>query len=128
MTTTDGTGANKAKAKVSPARNVVGLVLLVVFGTTAIVETMANRGFNAAATALKKRLPEETSDSNAVVAELPTKEEAEKILGKSPDGPLVKEDGMRKATYTWRGVIRKHVITAFYTDEAKPKLNKFATE
>ena len=111
----------KPPAKVSPARNVVGLVLLVGFAGAAAVEFLAVSGFNSAVGTLNKRMPKETDDPNAKIAELPAKSEVEKILGRSPDGPLTPSGGERTTTYTWQG-LRKHSIRAFFSSGKDPAL------
>ncbi len=114
-------GGGKPRAKVSPARNVVGLVLLVAFAGAATIEFLAINGFNSAVGALKKRMPKDGDDPTALNAELPAKSEVEKILGKTPDGPLESTGGEKKATYTWQG-LRKHVLTTYYSTGKDPAL------
>ncbi len=59
-------------------------------------------------------------------------QEAETLLGKSPDGPGIEvEDNGRtftKKTYTWRALLRPQTLTAFYTKEATPHLHHFETQ
>lgn len=116
------------RAKVSPARNILGVILLILFSTTAVMEFLANRRFSTAVDAIQKRMPKEPSSGSAIVEDLPTQVETETILGRSPDGPLVSEDGNQKATYTWQGLLRKHVLTAYYTNALKPHLIRVATD
>jgi hypothetical protein len=121
---TKGRGTAKVK-KVSPARNIVGAVLLVTFSGIAILEFYAKNGFNQAVAALERRLPK---DSDARVIELPSRVEAEKILGRKADGPLVNEGAEQRATYTWRGPVRKHMVTAYYTTDKAPSLVRISTD
>ena len=104
----------------------MGIILLVVFSGTAILELVAISGFNSAVKAIGKRMPSGDEDANAKITELPSRVETEKILGKKADGPLVKMGYEQKATYTWRGV-RKHVLTAYYTNEKEPNLIRYET-
>lgn len=97
----------KAKAKVSPLRNVLALLLLIALSVVAYMEWNANRQYNAASAKLDKALAKEEGDM------LP-QDEVEKMIGKKPDGPLVEEKGVMKARYTWRGVFKTHGITAEY--------------
>jgi hypothetical protein len=99
------------KKKISPLRNVIGVVLLVTFATVAVLEFQANRGYNAAMNALVAKMP---SDEDADAGLLPMVE-AEKLIGKPADGPAVKEANLLKKTYTWRGAVRTHKLVAFYS-------------
>ena len=130
MSTGDRTSAGQAKAKpnVSPVRNIIGVVLLIAFSGAAILEFTANRGFNAATKSLTARLPDDTTESNSKNSEMPTKVEAEKLIGKAPDGPLVKMEGEQKATYSWQGLKKKYVIKAYYTNDKTPALRRFETQ
>jgi hypothetical protein len=127
---TEGEGAlaqgaapkGKAKKPISPARNAIGLVLLVAFSTVAFLEWDANRKANAAIQKLEKAV-EGQEDG------LLSMDEVQKMIGRAPDGPGSMEKGEKKVTYTWRGVIRRRVLTAFYTPEVKmPHLRHFSTE
>ena len=122
-----GGGEAKKKAKVSPVRNVIGLVLLVVIGTTAIVELTTVQRYNSVVSAVRKRLPKDSSDPLAKFPERPSRSEAEKIIGRSADGPLVDAGPEKSTTYTWRGLIRTHVLTAYYTTDEKPALIRVDT-
>ena len=122
-----GGGEAKKTAKVSPARNVISLVLLVVVGTTAIVELTTLQRYNSVVSALKKRLPKDNNDPLTKVAERPSRAESEKIIGRAADGPLAVAGSEKFTTYTWHGLIRKHVLTAFYTTDEKPALIRIET-
>ncbi len=119
---------SKPRAKVSPARNVVGLVLLVAFSGAAIFEVMANRGYNGAVTKLEKRLPKDETDPNDKNSGLPTQAEAEKLIGKGPDGPLVKEGSEQRGTYSWQGLRRKYSLKVYYTNEKVPSVIRLDTQ
>ncbi len=125
-----GVAEEPRKKKVSPARNVVSTILLIVFATVAALEFRGNYQFNRAVTAINARLPSQADEAkpNSKLAEIPTREETEKIIGKAADGPAVSEGGFEKATYTWRGAIRKHTLTAYYQGKKKPNLVKISTE
>lgn len=126
----DGTFGDrpKPKGKVSPARNVVGFVLLVAFTGAAIFEVMANRGYNSAVTKMEKRLPKDESDPSDKNSVLPTQVEAEKLIGKSPDGPLVKEGTEQRATYSWQGLRRKYALNVYYTNDKMPSVIRIDTQ
>jgi hypothetical protein len=110
------------KAPTSPARNIIGLIVLigvVVFGW---FEVSAKRGYVAAVTALETRSQDENK-------ELLTVQEAESILGKAPDGPGSDfKDGTRmfnKQTYTWPGLFKRYTLTAYYTKEKDSRLHHY---
>ena len=94
----------------------IGLVLLVVLSTVAFLEWNANRQHGAATTKLDQALRKEEGD-------LLTKPEVEKMIGRAEDRPGVDDGGgLLKVTYTWRGVVRKYPLAAFYTRQNPPKL------
>ncbi len=105
----------KPKPKVSPGRNIVGLVLLIALSAIASLEFLAKKGHDAAVVKLEKALAKEDG-------ELLPEKEAEKLIGKAPDGPGVKTTGRTRKTYTWRGVFRKHVLKVDYTQGTLPAL------
>jgi hypothetical protein len=113
------------KKGVSPARNVVGLVLLLALAAVAWFEYSANFGYNGAVKALEAR----TQDEEKGLVDI---QEAETLLGKSPDGPGIEvaDNGrtFTKKTYTWRALLRPQTLTAFYTKEATPHLHHFETQ
>jgi len=59
-------------------------------------------------------------------------QEAETLLGKSPDGPgsdfQEAERTYTKKTYTWPGLFKSYTLTAFYTKEKDSRLHHFETE
>jgi hypothetical protein len=103
------------KKKVSPARNAIGLVLLVAFSAVAYKEWDANRRSNAAIFKLNQVLANNEDD-------LLTMEQVEGLLGRGPDGPGVAEGRELRVTYTWRGVFRKYPLVAVYTGRKQPAL------
>ena len=113
------------KKPISPARNIVGLVILAAVLVVCWFEYSAVLGFNAAVKALETR-------TNSEEQNLATVEEAEALLKKAADGPA--EDfnegawNFAKKTYTWKGVLKQHTLTAYYTKEKEPKLHHFETE
>src|SRR5205823_11505794 len=68
------------KKRVSPARNLIGLVVLLAVLALGWLEYSAKSGYNAAVKALNARSQDEEKDLLAV-------QEAANLLGKSPDGP-----------------------------------------
>jgi hypothetical protein len=112
------------KKPVSPARHIVGLVVLLAVCAVGWIEYSAVSGFNAAVNALNTRAQDEEHGLLSV-------QETESLLGKTPDGPGTDvQEGSRtftKKTYTWRGLIRSHPLTAFYTKDAEGHLHHFET-
>jgi hypothetical protein len=113
------------KQPISPARNIVGLVILAAVLVVCWFEYSAVLGFNAAVKALESR-------TNSEEQNLATVAEAEALLNKTADGPAEEfKDGpwnFTKQTYTWKGVLKQHTLTAYYTKEKEPKLHHFETE
>jgi hypothetical protein len=116
------------KKGVSPARNIIGLIVLIAVATVGWFEYSAKSGYNAAVNALDAR----SQDENKGLA---TVQEADGLLNKLPDGPGtdVTEGSVTftKKTYTWRtwrGLLKSYVLTAFFTKEKDPHLHHFATE
>ena len=114
-----------AKKPVSPARNVIGLVVLVGVLVYGGFEVSAKRTFNNAVNALEARSQDEDKG-------LMTVQEAENILGKQPNGPAVDfQDGLwhyTTKTYTWPGVLTHYTLTAYYTTEKDSRLHHYETE
>lgn len=111
----------KAKKAPSQVRSVVGLVLVIGLAAVAYLEYTANRGFNAAVVQLEKALDKED-------AGLLSDRDVETMVGRSADGPGVKEASGVKMSYTWQGVFRKHRLTAYYNNELPPHLLRISTE
>ena len=113
------------KKPISPARNLIGLVILAAVLVVCWFEYSAVLGFNAAVKALESR-------TNSEEQNLATVPEAEALLNKAADGPAEEfHDGafnFSKKTYTWKGVLKQHTLTAYYTNEKEPKLHHFETE
>jgi hypothetical protein len=113
------------KKRVSTARNIIGLLLLLALGVVVWLEYSAKFGYNGAVKALEARTQDEAKGLMDV-------QEAETLLGKSPDGPGIDvQDSDRvftKKTYTWRALLRPQMLTAFYTKEATPHLHHYETE
>jgi hypothetical protein len=114
-----------AKKPISPARNIIGLLILVAVVVVGVIEYSAYFGHRWAASALKARVEEEEKD-------LMTVQEAESLIGKAPDGPAVdyREGSFSfwQKTYTWRGLLKQHTLTASYTKEKEPRLHHYVTE
>jgi hypothetical protein len=114
-----------SKKATSPARNLIGLILLVVITGVAWSQFAAVRGYNAAVKALEVRTQDEEKS-------LLTADEVEKLIGRTPDGPeSVEKDTVRTLVtrkYTWRAPIRSYKLTAHYSKEADLRLINFETE
>ena len=101
--------------KVSPARNAIGVVLLVAFSAVAYLEWDANRRSTAAIQKLNQALASNEDD-------LLSMEQVEGLLGRKPDGPGVAEGHELRVTYSWRGVFRRYPLVAVYTGRNRPGL------
>ena len=101
----------KTKAKVSPMRNVIAVVVLVLCVGAAVVELRANQGYNNAVDKLSLK-----NDA------MPNQVEAEKIIGKRPDGPMIPDEtgNEQKASYSWQGLRGKYVLKVLYTKDKIP--------
>jgi hypothetical protein len=117
--------AGTPKQPVSPARNIIGLIVLVAVIAIGWLQYSARGGYNTAVEALNHRLEDEDHG-------LMTQQEAEQLIGKEADdaGSEVKEDAATyiKKTYTWRGVLKSYTLTAFYTKQQQPALHHIKTE
>jgi hypothetical protein len=106
-------------------RNIIGLIVLA--GVTAIgaIEYSAYFGHKWAVSALNTRASDEDK-------ELMTISEAEKLLGKEPDGPASEfNEGVwnfDQKTYTWSGLLKKHTVTAYYTKGKDARLHHFESD
>jgi hypothetical protein len=120
---TENTGS--PKKKVSPTRNVIGLIALVV--------VLAVTGFQYAAL-IRYTVAVKALDARAVDDDkgLMTNQEVDSLLGKAPDGPSsdFTEEGRNfsKKTYTWQGPLKSFTLTAVYTNEAATFLHHFETQ
>jgi hypothetical protein len=116
-----------AKPGVSPARNIIGLILLAVVVVVGGIQVMAVLGYNSAVNKLNARAGVEEKD-------LMTEKEAEDLMGgKSPDdaGSEVHDGSMTylKKTYTWRGPIKSYPLYAYYlTSQVGTVLHHYETE
>jgi hypothetical protein len=114
--------AGSSKTKVSPARNVIGIIVLVAVIVAGWFQYSAVFAYNRAMKALDAR----TQDEDKGLLEVP---EVESLVGKSPDGPGSDfQEGTRNFTrtkYTWRGPLKSYTMTAYYTKGAGPCLHHF---
>jgi hypothetical protein len=113
------------KQPISPARHIIGLIVLAAVVAWCWFEYSALSGYNAAVTALDSRLRDENKA-------LPPVKEAETLIGKAPDGPGSEitegNQTFTQKTYTWRGLVKSHTLTAYYTKEQDPCLHHMETE
>jgi hypothetical protein len=129
MSEPESSGASNtsgAPAKgVSTARNVIGIVALIVFVAWAGMEFSARSAYNSTVGTLNARIEDETKEPLSV-------QEAETLLGKAPDGPGtdVTEGAWNftKKTYTWHGLVKSYTLTAYYTKQLTPVLHHVETE
>jgi hypothetical protein len=121
-----------SKKPISPARKIIGAVALVALVGVAWLEYSALLGYNSAVRALQARSEDESKD-------LMTVQEAETLMGKSPDRPgtdfedvvqtfMKIPQTLTKKEYTWRGVFKSHTLTAYYTKSRNATLHHFETE
>jgi hypothetical protein len=82
-------------------------------------EVSANRDFATAVRKLEAALANEEGG-------LLSKQEVERMIGRSADGPPVNEGGESKVSYTWRGVFRTYHLGASYT-QSRPHLLRIST-
>ncbi len=124
----DASSVGPAKTTAQPfwnTRNIIGLVVLA--GVTAVgaIEYSAYFGHKWAVSALNTRAADEDK-------ELMTISEAEKLLGKEPDGPAAEfKEGVwnfDQKTYTWSGLLKKHTVTAYYTKGKDARLHHFESD
>ncbi len=122
-TSTEKTGSSKKK--ISPARNVIGIVVLAAVIVVGFFQYSAVFAYNRAMKALDTR----TQDEEKGVLAVP---EVESLVGKSADGPGSDfDDGTRaftKTKYTWRGPLKSYTLTAYYTKGAAPSLHHFESD
>ncbi|MHB1557577.1 MAG: hypothetical protein ACYC61_08870 [Isosphaeraceae bacterium] len=114
------------KPEVSPTRNLIGLIVLVVVLVVGGMQVMAVFGYNSAVRRLNDRTADETKDQV-------TEEEAEALMGKKPDGEGTKVEGagftFLKKTYRWGGPIKSYSVFAYYTtSKAGTVLHHFETD
>lgn len=114
-----------AKEPVSPVRNIVGVIVLLGVLVYGWFEVSAKWTFNAKVKALETRTADEDKG-------LMTVQEAEGLLGKAADGPAVDfQDGawnFVQKSYTWRGLLKNHTLTAYYTKEKDSRLHHYETD
>ena len=113
------------KKPTSSARNIIGIIVLIGVLVVCWFEYSALFGFRAAVAALVARTQDENQD-------LLTVQEAEKLLGKEPDGPATEfTEGSRRfaqKTFTWPGLLKHYTLTAYFTNEKDSRLHHFETE
>jgi hypothetical protein len=109
----------------SPARNIIGLIVLIGVIGFGVYEYSAKSGFNRAVAALNAR----AKDENQMLL---TVAEAEKLFGREPDGPAAEfKEGpwsFTTRTYTWPGLLKRYTVTAYYTKEKDSRLHHYETE
>ena len=115
-----------AKKPVSPARNIIGLIVLVGVLVVRLVSSISETAASMRPWRHSKLgLQDEDKD-------LMTVQEAENLLGKEADGPAVDfQEGVwnfDKKTYTWRGLLKNYTLTAYYTKEKDSRLHHYETE
>jgi hypothetical protein len=117
--------ADSPKKQISPTRNIIGIILLLAVVAYGLLEYSAKYSYNGVVKALDARAQNEEK-------ELMTVQEAEAILGRSPDGPGtdVKEVSgeFTKKTYTWKGLLKSYTLAAYYTKGDKPLLHHFESQ
>src|SRR4051794_9720461 len=110
------------KKPISPARNIIGVIVLAAVLVVCWFEYSAVLGYNSALKALDARTQNEDQ-------ELATVAEAETLLNKAADGPAENFNegawNFNKKTYTWKGLLKQHTLTAYYTNEQDSRLHHF---
>ena len=114
------------KKRVSPARNIIGLVVLL---AVAVVVWLEYSGEFRLQRARSKALEARTQDEEKGLMDA---QEAETLLGKSPDGPGSRgEDSggyLHEENIYLAVLLRPKTLSAFYTKEATPHLHHYETE
>ena len=105
---TDGTPAvdkekPKPKGKVSPLRNVIGVVLLLGISGAGIMEVMANRAYTSAVTKLEKRMPTDETDPKDKNATLPTPRKPRSSSARAPTARSSPRGRSKRACIPGRG-------------------------
>jgi hypothetical protein len=116
--------AGASKEGVSPVRNIIGLIVLLIVLIVGGLQVWAKTSYNSAVSALDERTKDESKDLLKV-------NEAENLIGHPPDdaGREVDETYRKylKKTYTWHGLLQSYTLTAFYTRGTDPRLHHFET-
>ena len=111
-----------SKPEISPARKIVGIVVLAAVVVAGFFQYSAVLGYNRAVKALDAR----SQDEEQGLMQVP---DVESLVGKAADGPGGDfQDGTRtfiQTKYTWRGPIKSYTLTAYYTKGAGPCLHHF---
>lgn len=106
---------------VSPARNVISLVLLIGLLVAGGIQLLAVIGYNKAVA----RLQAIQSDDKTVSR--PHRPEVETQIGKKTEGPGVVKGPERVVTYTWQG-LRGYTLKVHYDPVAGDRFLRFETE
>lgn len=105
----------KPRQRVSPVRNVIAAVVLLVLVVIAFFEYSAWWGVKQANQKLERVLGNEEGD-------LMSMEEVNALIGNKPDGPGVEGGEQLTVTYSWKGLLRKYTIYAIYKRGSTPRL------
>jgi hypothetical protein len=120
-----GEAGPQKKKGVSPARNAIGLVALVVVVAVGAIQYTALARFNSAVKALNDRMAVEDK-------ELMTEPEAEALIGKAPDDAgsdvQIGTASYTKKTYTWKALLKPYTLSAYYTKGKTPLLHHTESE
>jgi hypothetical protein len=120
-----GTPAAPPKKGVSPARNAIGLIALLIVVTVGVLQYMAMGKFNATVNTLNTRMEDESKD-------LMSLSEAESLIGKAPDdaGSDFREGTATytRKTYTWWAPLKSYTLAAYYTKGTPPALHHTESE
>jgi hypothetical protein len=108
------------KKGVSPARNAIGIVALVVASVLAFFEVSAAVRSRAAIDRLESAVTKNEQD-------LMSPDEVAELLGRAADGPIADPQNDPTQTFTWSGILRKHQIVATYTRGTVQGLLKYET-
>jgi len=128
MSDPSSSGADKTgspKKRISPARNLIGLIVLVAVVAVGWFQYSALSRYNAAVNGVNERTADETKALMSI-------DEAESMVGIGPDDVVSESsDGRQtftKKTYTWRGPLKSYTLTAFYTKGPGAGLHHFETD
>jgi hypothetical protein len=121
-TPTEKKNKKKKKGKVSPARTVIALGLLAVFGALAVVECTASVRYHWAVNAVDVML-------NKNDADLLSESQVETVIGRSPDGPGEpgERDDLTVFHYSWSSLLRSYRLNLLFKKGKTPYLLSYST-
>jgi hypothetical protein len=112
-----------SRSKLAMVRKVVAPILVVLLSAVAYLEWNAHRRAGEACRKLEDAYEERLKTQVPL-----SRKKVEELVDRAPDGPGIVEGDRLTVSYTWRGVFRKHVITASYDQGEDPQLINVSCE